>query len=33
MKEILYIQKFIYQYKNDCVIIDKDLSNLFNINI
>ena len=33
MKEIIYIQKYIYKYKNDYVIIDKDLSKLLNINV
>jgi len=33
MKEILYIQNMITIYKNDYVIIDKDLSNLFLIDI
>ena len=31
--KIIYIQKYIYKYKEDYVIIDKDLSKLFNINI
>ena len=33
MKEIIYIQKYIYKYKNNYVIKDKDLNKLFNLDV